>query len=170
MAIRPIYIALGLSEEGTALMLKPIVPDSVGPRPFQILLGELADAGKFEASCMVGQCILTALAAYHRDLKTRYHLPPQHPPALVPLRPQFPCGPMRRMRVGIGVAEDASRVLFKSCRGDEAPVEEGAASMALAELVTYPPKHASEHVGAVALFALSAWHQDAFAPFSERLY
>lgn len=168
--IRPLYVALGVNPEGTTLMLAPNGPSA--PMPFQFFVSDLADLGLYESAALVGLVVMEILCAFHHDLKTRYHPPPEHPVLSPPHRPLFPRVPMREMRIGIGVVDvgDETDLLLKTCTGDEALREGGGTVWHLAELVKLAPKAASEHVGLVALFGISAWHLEAFEPYRGRLF
>jgi hypothetical protein len=165
--MKPNYIALGVTPNGNALVLRPIMAVGRNGFPFHQMLCDI-ERKSFDEACQVfGYMLIAALGAYHPEVD-RYDLVPEPPKTIsFPTNPppeQMGKGEMRALRMGLGFASDAAgpTLVIRVYDGSEPNGEEQHQS--LAQLAALGKSVAPSIIGAAMLRQLAAMHPDVLAP------
>ena len=162
------YISLGISPDGTALVLQPVVPNSL--RPFFVCtfsISELNSWGRAVSIARTGRIALTSMQALypHINIYAEALISERkggRPTVDVPDK----SGVIRDNYLRIHFSDgDRSIHIRRFCGA--VPAGPGVAPMGLEQLIERGPEGATLLVGEAVLAELGALHPDVFAPFSE---
>lgn len=159
------HIAVGISPDGFAIVLRPVTPGSLRPDySFAFALAELACRGRQKATRNIGSMALRIMSAFFPDInRCAATLIPVKTGKRLVIDPPDRSGAIRESHLRVHVTDVDPSVMVRRFQGgtsgDTSP------PMPLRLLVTQEPKEVSALVGATLLNELMVLHHEVFAPF-----
>jgi hypothetical protein len=162
--MKPDYIALGLTPDGTTLVLRPIVQSGAQVTPMFILLASLEKAGMTVACNKIGHMLILALGAYHPMVDDYNLASAAYEPDNVTCWSAGRDGEMRDGRMGLGVSDTTIQpaLVFNAFAGNVPVGQDHVQS--LKQLAELGKNVAPSVIAEIMLRKLAAMHPDVLSP------
>lgn len=166
------HIALGVSPDGAALVIKPIFESGRSLTPVILMRHDVEAAGFARASILIGHIMIEAIGAFYPEVD-RYQLvqslAPFVNPLVSPLAAQYHNGDTRERRMGLGVRGGVADLVLVAGSYDGNTVISEDDTQSARRLAELGSGAAPSIIGDLMLRKLAAMHQDilwAMAPSS----